>query len=96
MVKLKISGQFKEEHAAQNFANIRSFIDTTIKNGLNILVALAVIVKFDFQTSFILRTVNSKTKLVEISIDIEITYPRICGSYPRLYLMDHGVQRFEI
>jgi transposase len=45
-VKQKISGQFKEEHAAQNFAKIRSVIDTTIKNGLNVLEALALIAKF--------------------------------------------------
>jgi len=43
-----------------------------------------------------LRAVDPEAELIEISIDIEITYPRICGSYPRLYLMDHGVQRFEI
>ena len=50
-VKQKISGQFKVEHAAQNFAKIRSVIDTTIKNGLNVLEALALIVKFDLQTT---------------------------------------------
>jgi transposase len=50
-VKQKISGQFKEEHAAQNFAKIRSVIDTTIKNGLNVLEALALIAKFDLQTT---------------------------------------------
>jgi transposase len=50
-VKQKISGQFKEEHAAQNFAKIRSVIDTTIKNGLNVLEALALIAKFGLQTS---------------------------------------------
>jgi len=50
-VKQKISGQFKVEHAAQNFAKIRSVIDTTIKNGLNVLEALALIAKFDLQTT---------------------------------------------
>ena len=50
-VKQKISGQFKVEQAAQNFAIIRSVIDTTIKNGLNVLEALALIAKFDFQTT---------------------------------------------
>jgi transposase len=50
-VKQKISGQFKEEHTAQNFAKIRSVIDTTIKNGLNVLEALALIAKFDLQTT---------------------------------------------
>jgi len=39
-VKQKISGQFKVEQAAQNFAEIRSVIDTTIKNGLNVLECL--------------------------------------------------------
>ncbi len=31
-VKLKISGQFKSESGADNFAVLRSVIDTTIKN----------------------------------------------------------------
>ena len=44
-VKQKISGQFKTERAAQNFAKIRSVIDTTIKNGMNVLEALALIAK---------------------------------------------------
>jgi transposase len=48
-VKQKISGQFKIEQAAQNFAQIRSVIDTIIKNGLNILDGLALIAKFEFQ-----------------------------------------------
>jgi hypothetical protein len=42
-VKQKISGQFKTEKAARNFAKIRSIIDTTIKNGMNVLDALALI-----------------------------------------------------
>jgi transposase len=50
-MKQKISGQFKEENTAQNFAKISSVIDTTIKNGLNILEALALITKFNFQTT---------------------------------------------
>ena len=48
-VKQKISGQFKIEQAAQNFAQIRSVIDTIIKNGLNVLDGLALIAKFEFQ-----------------------------------------------
>jgi len=48
-VKQKISGQFKIEQAAQNFAMIRSVIDTTLKNGLNVLDSLALIAKFEFQ-----------------------------------------------
>lgn len=44
-VKQKISGQFKIEKAAKNFAKIRSVIDTTIKNGLNVIESLAVIAK---------------------------------------------------
>lgn len=50
-VKQKISGQFKIEAAAQNFAKIRSVIDTTIKNGLNIFEALSLIAKFDLRTT---------------------------------------------
>ena len=41
--KQKITGQFKTAKAAQNFAKIRSVIDTTIKNGMNVLDALALI-----------------------------------------------------
>jgi len=48
-VKQKISGQFKIEQAAQNFAQIRSVIDIIIKNGLNVLDGLALIAKFEFQ-----------------------------------------------
>lgn len=47
-VKQKISGQFKAEQTAHNFAKIRSVIDTTIKNGLNVLQALAIVAKFEF------------------------------------------------
>lgn len=42
-VKQKISGQFKIKEAAQNFAQIRSVIDTTIKNGLNVLNTMSII-----------------------------------------------------
>jgi len=45
-VKQKISGQFKIEKSAQNFAKIRSVIDTTLKNGLNVLEGLSNISKF--------------------------------------------------
>jgi transposase len=48
-MKQKISGQFKEENTAQNFAKIRSVMDTTIKNELNVLEALAFIAKIIFQ-----------------------------------------------
>jgi transposase len=48
-VKQKISGQFKIVQAAENFAKIRSVIDTTIKNGLNVLDALSLIAKFEFE-----------------------------------------------
>ena len=48
-VKQKISGQFKKQQATQNFAKIRSVIDTTIKNGMNVLESLQLIAKFDFQ-----------------------------------------------
>ncbi len=46
-VKQKISGQFKLGATAQNFAQIRSVIDTTIKNGLNVLDALSLIAKLE-------------------------------------------------
>ena len=48
-VKQKISGQFKTTTAAQNFAKIRSVIDTTIKNGMNVLQALILIAKSEYQ-----------------------------------------------
>lgn len=48
-VKQKISGQFKTAPAAQNFAKIRSVIDTTIKNGMNVLDALSIIAKLQPQ-----------------------------------------------
>ena len=44
-VKQKISGQFKKEKTAQKFAIIRSVIDTTIKNGMKVIEALALIAK---------------------------------------------------
>ena len=49
-VKQKISGQFKTEKAARNFAKIRSVIDTTIKNGMNVLEALELIAKLEPRT----------------------------------------------
>ena len=48
-VKQKISGQFKIDKTAQNFAQMRSVIDTTIKNGLNVLDALNLIAKLEVQ-----------------------------------------------
>lgn len=42
-MKQKLSGQFKTTRAAQNFAKIPSVIDTTIKNGKNVLDALDII-----------------------------------------------------
>lgn len=42
-VKQKISGQFKIFSAAENFAILRSIIDTAIKNNQNVLQALSVI-----------------------------------------------------
>lgn len=46
-VKQKISGQFKTEQTAQNFAKIRSVIDTTIKNGMNVLETMKLIAKLE-------------------------------------------------
>jgi transposase len=51
-VKQKVSGQFKIEQAAQNFAKIRSVIDTTIKNGFNVLESIALIAKLEFQFEY--------------------------------------------
>lgn len=48
-VKQKISGQFKKAATAQNFAKICSVIDTTVKNGMNVLESLALIAKFEVQ-----------------------------------------------
>ncbi len=45
-VKQKISGQFKSLHSANVFAVIRSIIDTSIKNGNNVLYALHKIATF--------------------------------------------------
>ena len=49
-VKQKISGQFKNQRTAQNFAKIRSVIDTTIKNEMNVLEALTLIAKLQPQS----------------------------------------------
>jgi len=45
-VKQKISGQFKILNAAENFAILRSIIDTAIKNNQNVLDALSVIAAY--------------------------------------------------
>ena len=45
-VKQKISGQFKTLESANLFAILRSVIDTTIKNGQNVLNALKLIANF--------------------------------------------------
>lgn len=45
-VKQKISGQFKIFDAAENFAILRSIIDTATKNGQNVLQALNVIADY--------------------------------------------------
>ena len=45
-VKQKISGQFKILSAAENFAILRSIIDTVIKNNQNVVGALSVIADY--------------------------------------------------
>ena len=45
-VKQKISGQFKSLQNANIFAVLRSVIDTTIKNGNNVLNTLKLIATF--------------------------------------------------
>ncbi len=47
-VKQKVSGQFKAERSAMDFAIIRSVIDTTIKNSQNVLEALGLIARGGF------------------------------------------------
>jgi len=44
-VKQKVSGQFKADNAAMDFAKIRSAIDTTIKNSQNVLIDLKLIAR---------------------------------------------------
>ena len=46
-VKQKISGHFKVFTSAENFAILRSIIDTAIKNGQKVLPALSVIANYD-------------------------------------------------
>jgi len=45
-IKQKISGQFKIPGAAENFAILRSIIDTAIKNNQNVVGALSVIAAY--------------------------------------------------
>ena len=45
-VKHKISGQFKILSAAENFAILRSIIDTAIKNNQNVVGALSAIAAY--------------------------------------------------
>jgi len=45
-VKQKISGQFKIFSSTENFAILRSIIDTTLKNNQNVLQALTVIAEY--------------------------------------------------
>jgi transposase len=47
-VKQKISGQFKTSKAAQNFAIIRSIIDTTRKNNQNVIDGLLAVAKYGY------------------------------------------------
>ena len=45
-VKQKISGQFKILNAAENFAILRSIVDSAIKNNQNVVGALSVIADY--------------------------------------------------
>lgn len=45
-VKTKVSGQFRSEDGAKRFAILRSVIDTTIKNTLNVFETLTLLIKF--------------------------------------------------
>lgn len=51
-VKQKISGQFKIMSAAENFAILRSIIDTAIKNNQNVVGALSAIAAYKKNNSF--------------------------------------------
>lgn len=42
-VKQKVSGRFRPERSAMNFAKIRSVVDTIIKNSQNVLEAMRII-----------------------------------------------------
>lgn len=53
-VKQKVSGQFKAQQSAMNFAKIRSLIDTTIKNGKDVLDALKIIAVNDSSSDMLL------------------------------------------
>jgi transposase len=46
-VKQKISGQFKILNASENFAILRSRIETAIKNNQNVVGALSVIAAYN-------------------------------------------------
>jgi hypothetical protein len=46
-VKLKVSGQFKTLRGAEDYANLRSIIDTSRKRGLNEFDALMGIIRGD-------------------------------------------------
>ena len=48
-VKQITSDQFKVEQAVLNYAKICSAIDTTIKKGLNVLLAMVIMIKFKFE-----------------------------------------------
>ena len=50
-VKMKISTQFKSFEFANHYAVIRSIIDTTIKNGMNVVDALIIIAKIQPKSS---------------------------------------------
>ena len=52
-VKQKISGQFKVEKSAKNFAQIRSVIDTMIKNGRNVLEGLSLVAAISRDYDFV-------------------------------------------
>lgn len=50
-VKQKISGQFKSERSAMNFAKIRSVVDTIIKNSQGVLEAMRLIARTQVRTA---------------------------------------------
>jgi len=65
----QVSGQSKTETAVQNFAKIHSVIDTTIKNGMNVLEVLILIAKSQVQTT----NLNSINNLSSINIDLTVS-----------------------
>ena len=62
-VKWKISGHFKSSNSAQQFAVVRSVIDTAIKNGQNVLELLNTIANVQLTTELPCSKYAEKNRL---------------------------------